>query len=86
MLVLTSSSLLLPSCSWLSEEVTYRKGVHAFDKGNNDLAYAEAGDFDNAVKWENQYLATPDLNAKATAEAKSRLALYQAHQPYHETK
>jgi tetratricopeptide (TPR) repeat protein len=46
-------------------------------------AYAEEGDFDNAVKWENQYLETPNLSASDAADGESRLALYQAHKPYH---
>jgi tetratricopeptide (TPR) repeat protein len=46
-------------------------------------AYAEAGDFDNAIKWENKILETPDLVPEEAATAKERLALYQAHQPYH---
>jgi tetratricopeptide (TPR) repeat protein len=46
-------------------------------------AYAEAGDFDSAIKWENQYLQSPKLSASDTAVAHQRLALYQAHQPYH---
>jgi len=49
-------------------------------------ACAEAGDFDNAIKWERQCLATPNQSAKETAEVKKRLALYQAHQPYHAEK
>jgi len=46
-------------------------------------ACAEAGDFANAVKWETQYLQTPNLNPDRVAGAKSRLALYHANQPYH---
>jgi tetratricopeptide (TPR) repeat protein len=46
-------------------------------------AYAEAGDFDNAIKWENKILETPSLTPEEAALAKERLALYQAHQPYH---
>jgi RNA polymerase sigma factor (sigma-70 family) len=46
-------------------------------------AYAEAGDFENAVKWESQVLTTPNLASEDAAIAKDRLALYQAHQPYH---
>jgi tetratricopeptide (TPR) repeat protein len=45
-------------------------------------ADAEAGDFVDAVKWENQALATPSTDVIATGR-KNRLALYQAHQPYH---
>jgi RNA polymerase sigma factor (sigma-70 family) len=46
-------------------------------------AYAEAGDFENAVKSETKVLATPNLAPEDAAIAKDRLALYQAHQPYH---
>ena len=46
-------------------------------------AYAEAGDFENAVNWETKVLATPNLAPEDAAIAKDRLALYQAHQPYH---
>ena len=49
-------------------------------------ACAEAGDFPNAVKWETQFLATPNLDPGDAADAQSRLALYQAHQPYHMAK
>jgi tetratricopeptide (TPR) repeat protein len=49
-------------------------------------ACGEAGDFENAVKWESQYLGTPDQIAKATLNAESRLSLYQAHKPYHADK
>ena len=49
-------------------------------------ADAETGDFAGAVKWETQYLASPDLTASDIADAKSRLALYQAGQPYHADK
>jgi RNA polymerase sigma factor (sigma-70 family) len=46
-------------------------------------AYAEAGDFENAVNWEGKVLGTPNLAPEDAAIAKDRLALYQAHQPYH---
>jgi len=49
-------------------------------------ACAEAGDFDNAVKWETQFLQTPNLSADDAADAKTHLALYQAHQPFHTTR
>ena len=48
-------------------------------------ACAETGDFDNAVKWETQYLQSPNLPGQSMTNGKSRLALYQAHQPYHVT-
>jgi tetratricopeptide (TPR) repeat protein len=47
-------------------------------------AYAEAGDFDNAVKYEQQYITAIGEGAKDEAPAKARLALYQAHKAYHE--
>ncbi len=49
-------------------------------------AYAETGDFDNAVKYENKYLTSLSLSTSDAAEGEARLALYQAHQPYHEDK
>ena len=48
-------------------------------------ACAEAGDFDLAVKWESQYLATPNLGAQEIGYAKNRLALHKVHLPYHQT-
>jgi len=45
-------------------------------------AYAEAGDFDNAVKFESQCLQSPNLNPAIADGCKARLALYQAHQPF----
>jgi tetratricopeptide (TPR) repeat protein len=49
-------------------------------------AYAEMGDFENAVKWELQYLGTPDQIVRAELNAESRLSLYQARKPYFEVK
>jgi len=51
----------------------------------NTLAasYAEAGDFDTAIKWENKILASASLAPEEATIAKERLVLYQAHQPYH---
>ncbi len=43
------------------------------------LACAEAADYENAAKWQNQYLESSNLSLDDTAEAKRRLALYQAH-------
>jgi tetratricopeptide (TPR) repeat protein len=47
-------------------------------------AYAEAGDFDDAVKWQQKYHT--EKNTQPThkaATAGDRLPLYQSHQPYH---
>ncbi len=49
-------------------------------------AYAEVGDFDNALKWENKYLESPNQSADDIAQAKSRLILYQSRQPFRDQK
>ena len=46
-------------------------------------ADAEAGNFANAVKWETQFSATPNLNASEVEAAQNCLELYQTHKPYH---
>jgi tetratricopeptide (TPR) repeat protein len=48
-------------------------------------AYAEARQFEEAVKCEQQVLQLPDTEAKINA-ARARLALYKSHRPYHEEK
>jgi len=52
-------------------------------------AYAEAGDFDNAVKWKNKYLESYYLKSRnvwgdTTEKARQRLSLYEQKKPYHE--
>jgi tetratricopeptide (TPR) repeat protein len=47
-------------------------------------ACAETGDFDRAVKLQNQVLAMPGISAKTKDNGTKRLALYQAHQPFRE--
>jgi Flp pilus assembly protein TadD len=53
-------------------------------------AYAEAGDFDNAVKWQNNYLESDYLKSNPSNDtlekARQRLSLYQQKKPYHEEK
>src|SRR5260221_71516 len=47
-------------------------------------AYAEAGNFDEAVKWENKALSFAEFVKNLGDEARKRLELYTARQPYHE--
>ena len=51
-------------------------------------AYAEAGRFDDAVIWQNKYLASDYLNSSPSNDtlekARQRLSLYEQKKPYHE--
>lgn len=47
-------------------------------------AYAEAGDFEEAVQWQEKYLKTPNLNKKETTDASIYLAFYKGHRTWHE--
>jgi Flp pilus assembly protein TadD len=53
-------------------------------------AYAEAGRFDDAVKWQNKYLESDYLNSNPSNDtlekARQRLHLYEQNTPYHEEK
>jgi tetratricopeptide (TPR) repeat protein len=46
---------------------------------------AELGRFDEAMKWEQRYLATKKLTPEQRKNAQTRLELYQKHQPYRES-
>jgi len=48
-------------------------------------ACAEAGDFESAIRWQEQALEDPRYAAKFRGEARTRLELYRARRPYHET-
>jgi len=48
-------------------------------------AFAEAGDFTEAIKYQKQALSMADVMDKYRAEAQSRLTLYQQGKPYRET-
>ena len=47
-------------------------------------AYAEIGDFEQAVKYEKECDSKGGIPAELAAAIKARLALYKAHKPYHE--
>ena len=53
-------------------------------------AYAEVGDFGNAIKWEEKAIEMTEKHTNATERLtllpgeRSRLALFKAHKPYHE--
>jgi len=53
-------------------------------------AYAEAGRFDTAVKWQNQYLVSDYLESNPSNDtrekARQRLGLYEENKAYHEQK
>jgi tetratricopeptide (TPR) repeat protein len=49
-------------------------------------AYAEAGDFEQAMKSEERFLQFPNLSADRRADAKVRLMLYQSHTSYRDDK
>jgi tetratricopeptide (TPR) repeat protein len=53
-------------------------------------AYAEAGRFDDAVKWQNKYLESDYLASHppndTSEKARQRLSLYEQKRPYHQEK
>ena len=61
-------------------ELSAWKEPHSID--TLAAACAEAGDFEHAIRWEKQFLQTATLSEKDMTNAKTRLALYQAHGPY----
>jgi tetratricopeptide (TPR) repeat protein len=47
-------------------------------------AYAEAGDFEEATKWENKALSFPEFARSSGEEARQRLQLYKERNPFRE--
>jgi tetratricopeptide (TPR) repeat protein len=47
-------------------------------------AYAEAGDFEEAMKWQRKALVDSELDKESVQRAGERLKLYQAHKPFRE--
>jgi tetratricopeptide (TPR) repeat protein len=52
--------------------------------GTLAAAHAEAGEFDQAVKFQEQVIASPNLPSSARHSEQERLVLYKAGKPYHE--
>jgi tetratricopeptide (TPR) repeat protein len=89
-------ALLLATCS----EAKYRDGKRAVESARRGCAltgwkdayyldvlaaaYAEAGDFEQAVRFQKRALEFPDRPEEEKAPARERLMLYKAGKPYHD--
>jgi len=47
-------------------------------------AYAETGNFEQAVRYEKQAMSMDDVRENDRSKMQGRLLLYEQHQPYHE--
>lgn len=63
-------------------DVSHWKGLECYD--TLAVAYAEAGDCDQAVKYEKQSLSDSSLAPREREEREKRLALFQQHKPFRE--
>jgi tetratricopeptide (TPR) repeat protein len=65
-----------------ASELTKEKNPSVLD--TLAAAYAEAGDFDQAINWENKALSFPKFDESHGKAARQRLKLYQERKPYRE--
>jgi len=65
-------------------ELTHWQDYHPVD--NVAAAWAEIGDFDNAIKYETQALNLKGINATTRKAMQERLELYRQHKPYRQSK
>lgn len=47
-------------------------------------AFAESGDFDEAIRWQTKSMGMPDANSELVKGARERVALYRDQKPYRE--
>jgi tetratricopeptide (TPR) repeat protein len=62
------------------ELTNYNEYAHLL---NLAAAYAAAGRFNEAIRWQKQILAQPDLTEARRTTGLQRLALYEQRKPYH---
>jgi tetratricopeptide (TPR) repeat protein len=48
-------------------------------------AYAEAGNFEEAIKWENKALSFPEFAKNSGEQSRQQLALFMSKKPYHQS-